>query len=146
MTKGCKYPILFKSMIPRIDVRNCIARKIYEGRLSFSFEAESSLVDIPFTAFSSPVQAELKYEIFGDDTVEVKGSVTFSLKGACSRCLSDAERLITGEAYALFVPKTPEDEEYGYRNGCVDLSEFLRDAVLFALPSRLLCDSCNQEE
>ena len=132
-------------MIPVLDVRGCVARKNYEGKLEFEFEADESLLDIPFVKFSTPVKAELFYEIMEDNSVEIEGTVSFTLKGACSRCLSEAERRFTGEAIATFVPGKPQDEEYNYF-GSVDLNEFLRDAVMFALPSRLLCDPCNEEE
>ena len=132
-------------MIPVIDVRNCVARKNYEGTLEFEFDADESWNDIPFVNFSSPVKAELRYEILEDNSVEIEGSVSFSLKGACSRCLAETEQHFTGEANATFVCGKTDGEEYNYF-GNVDLREFLRDAVIFALPSRLLCDPCNEKE
>ena len=132
-------------MIPVIDVRNCVARKNYEGTLEFEFEADQSWNDIPYVAFSTPVKAALRYEILEDNSVEIEGSVSFSLKGACSRCLAETEQRFTGEANATFVSGKADGEEYSYF-GNVDLREFLRDAVMFALPTRLLCDPCNEEE
>ena len=146
MTKPRKYPILFKSMVPKIDVRNSVAKKIYAGELTFEFEAEQDLLDIPYVSFDSPVRAELKFEIFQDDSVEVKGRIAYVLKGLCSRCLGEAEQEIVFEAEGVFVATEPEDEEYSYRNGRVDLSEFLRDCVAFSLPQRLLCDDCAEQE
>lgn len=123
-----------------IDVRRCLNRKEYGGELSFSFEAGNDLIDIPFVAFSSPVKALLRYEIFGNGEVSVTGTVAFSLKGACSRCLSEIEREFTGEADALFVPGKGDGVDYGYTGGRVNLEEALRDAVLTALPQRLECE------
>lgn len=132
-------------MVPRIDVRNAVARKKFTGELEFSFDAEETLIDIPYVKFSSPVKAELEYEIFADDKVEVTGKISFSLKGLCSRCLSEAEEEIEYGAEGVFAP-APKDDEYGYANGFVGLGEFLRDSVLFALPPRLLCRSCAEDE
>lgn len=132
-------------MVPRIDVRNAVARKNFTGELGFTFDAEQNLIDIPYVEFSSPVKAELKYEIFSDDEVEVTGRISFSIKGLCSRCLSEAEKEISYGAEGVFSP-APKNEEYGYSNGFVDLGEFLRDSVLFALPSRLLCRACAEDE
>ncbi len=132
-------------MVPVIDVRSSVARKIYAGELSFEFEADGQLLEIPFTRFSAPVQADLTYEIFTDNAVEVRGNITIALQGACSRCLAEAGRTFVREAEALFVPGEPRGEEYGYTGGVVRLEEFLRDTVAFALPSRLLCDACNDE-
>ncbi len=133
-------------MIPEIDVRGCIAKKKTEGTLSFSFDADGALVDIPYVGFSSPVSAELAYRICEDDAVEVRGSIAFSLAGACSRCLSEAQARITGEVEGVFVPGTGDGEAYGYRGGKVSLAELLRDSVMFALPARLLCTACSEWE
>ncbi len=132
-----------------IDVRKCNAERKYTGELNFGFRGDESLIDIPFVCFSSPVQAHLFYEILEDDSVEVSGEVSFTLKGACSRCLKEIEQRISYETEALFVPqgRKAEAEDYTYRNGIVDLGEFLRDTVLFALPSALFCpEGCSAPE
>ena len=133
-------------MVPKIDVRGSVAKKIYTGELSFGFEAEEGLLEIPYVSFASPVQAELKFEIFEDNCVEVNGRISYTLKGLCSRCLSEAQQQIVYEVAGEFVPSQPEDEEYLYSNGRIELEEFLRDSVLFSLPQTLLCVSCAEEE
>lgn len=127
--------------MPRLDIRKLCAEKKYEGDLVFEFEAEDDLLDIPFVSFSSPVKAELKYGILEDDSVEIKGKLSFSLKGLCSRCLKETEKEISGETEGYFIPigGTGEAEDYSYSNGFIDLREFLRDAVLFLMPAGLLC-------
>lgn len=130
-------------MIPDIDVRSLLAKNKYEGTLAFEYEPEEGLLDIPFVAFSSPVKAELRYEILEDDKVEVTGKIFFSLKGACSRCLEPAEQHFEGEVEGLFETPEGDGETYGYRN-TVKLGELLRDALLFALPPRLLCGNCGE--
>ena len=95
------------------------------------------------------LNAVLDYEIFEDNSVEVRGELSFTLEGACSRCLKQTKEHIVSEAEALFVPKggKTEEEDYTYRNGIVDLGEFLRDTVLFALPSALFCaEGCSAPE
>ena len=132
-----------------IDVRKCNAEGKYTGTLDFEFEGDASLIDIPFVSFSTPVHAVLDYEIFEDNSVEVKGELSFTLEGACSRCLTPTKEHVLTEAEALFVPKggKAEEEDYTYRNGIVDLGEFLRDTVLFALPSALFCaEGCSAPE
>ena len=132
-----------------IDVRKCNAEGKYTGTLDFEFEGDASLIDIPFVSFSTPVHAVLDYEIFEDNSVEVKGELSFTLEGACSRCLKPTKEHIVSEAEALFVPKggKAEEEASAYRNGIVVLGEFLRDTVLFALPSALFCaEGCSAPE
>ncbi len=122
-----------------IDVRKLNVQKKYTGDLAFEFEGDESLLEIPYVAFSSPVKAELHYEILEDDSVEVTGSIFFSLKGACSRCLSETERSYVGEVDAYFLPRGGESEDYRYTNGVIDLSDCLNDALMLALPPRLEC-------
>ncbi|HIZ63053.1 MAG TPA: DUF177 domain-containing protein [Firmicutes bacterium] len=133
-------------MIPEIDVRGCIARKTLEGTLAFSYEADESLLDIPFVKFAGPVRAELTYRIFDDFTVEVKGTLAFRLEGSCSRCLEETSSDIVYEAEGYFARGEDDGETYGYTNGKVLLDDFLRDTLMFALPPRLLCKACEQWE
>lgn len=133
-------------MIPRIDVRGATARKQFSGELSFEYEADGALLDIPFVCFSSPVAVTLRYEVFENDDVELTGQMRFSLKGECSRCLCDTERSFAHELDGLFVTGESDGETYAYRNGVIDLEEFLRDSLLVALPSRLLCGNCSVQD
>ncbi len=128
-------------MVPKLDVRRANAEKKYAGDLSFSFEAEADLLEIPLVSFSSPVQAQLHYEILEDDSVEISGTLSFRLKGACSRCLKETESEISGEAEGYFVPdgSGSDGSDYSYQNGVIELGEFLRDSVAFLLPARLVC-------
>ncbi len=125
-------------MLEKIDIRRCKAERKYEGDLSLSFEGKNEWIDIPFVEFSSPVTAQLHYAVLEEDRVEISGTLSFSLKGACSRCLRETEQLVEGETEALFLPKAG-DGDYVYRGGVVELEDFLRDAVLALLPMRLLC-------
>ncbi len=122
----------------KIDVRKCNAEHKYAGDFVFETEGDDSLIDIPYVFFSSRLKWSLHYEILEDDSVEVTGKVTFSLKGLCSRCLSETEQTFSGQAEGCYSSEEGE-EDYSYKNGVVDLSEFLRDAVLDTLPPRLIC-------
>lgn len=131
-------------MIPKIDVRSLVANKIYTGSFSFDYEAAENPA-IPFVEFAAPVKTELSYEIFEDNTVEVRGRFTFTLKGACSRCLSEAQQTFTEEFEGVFEPGKGDGETYGYLNSVV-LDEFLRESLVFALPPILLCGNCESCE
>lgn len=123
----------------KIDIRKSNALRQYEGDITFTFDGDNSLIDIPTVIFSKPVTAWLHYEIREDNCVEITGELNFSLKGECSRCLSETEQDFVGEVDALFAPRKSDGETYSYQNGIVDLSEALRDSLLFALPRQLLC-------
>lgn len=123
----------------KLDIRKCNALRQYDGDLTFTFEGDNALIDIPTVVFSTPVTAQLHYEIREDNCVEITGGLRFSLKGECSRCLSETEQQFSGEVDALFTPGKSDGETYSYRNGILDLDEVLRDSLLFALPRQLLC-------
>lgn len=126
-----------------IDVLRAQALKQTSGSLSLEFPADDSLIDVPFVSFSSNVSVSLDYDIGDDGKVQVTGSVSFTLKGLCSRCTRETERKFTGEVNALFVPDGEGGEDYAYRNGKIVLDEAIRDAVMFALPISFLCeDAC----
>ncbi|MDE7157945.1 MAG: hypothetical protein K2N74_00055, partial [Clostridiales bacterium] len=59
-----------------LDIQSCIARKNYTGTLTICYDEDNELVGIPYVNFSSPVKAELKYEIFEYDSVDITVSVT----------------------------------------------------------------------
>lgn len=123
-----------------IDIRKLNAQRKYSGELDFEFTADESLIGIPYVGFAGPVKAHLAYDILEDDSVEVTGTVSFRLKGACSRCLKPAERSFGGEVDAYFVQSQAEEDEYLYQNGTVDLTDCLSDAVALAMPGRLECE------
>ena len=135
-------------MIPKIHIALSRAKGMTEGTLEFSFDADPDWLDIPFVGFSSPVAAQLRYEIAEDDSVEVFGSVAFTIAGSCSRCLSPAEERIVQEVRAVFVEGEADEGagEFPYANGSVDLSEWMRECVIFALPPVLHCASCKRQD
>ena len=125
-----------------IDVRQLNAQKRYTGTLEFSVEGESELIDIPFVEFASPVKIQADYELFEDDALELKGKISFWLKGQCSRCLKDAQTFVEGEIDALFEP-FEGGEDYSNQNGKIDLTEAIREAVMASMPKVLSCgDAC----
>ncbi len=126
-----------------IDVKRALALNKRSGSLSFEYQAENDLIDIPYVSFSTPVKTELNYEIGEDGKVFVTGSVRFRLKGNCSRCLKETEREYSSEVEAVFVEDGDDGEDYAYTNGRVKLDEAMRDFVSFALPNSFLClDGC----
>ena len=125
-----------------IDVRKLNAQKSYRGTLSFEYTAPEELIGIPFVKFAEPVKVEAEYEIFEDDSVEIKGKVTYRLIGQCSRCLKDAETTVEGELDAFFEPFTG-GEDYAYSGGKISLDEALEDAIMASMPFSLSCgDDC----
>ena len=122
-----------------IDIRKLNAQKKYTGELVFDYEPSETLIDIPFVKFATPVKVEAEYELFEDDSLELKGKISFCLAGQCSRCLKETSMQVEGELDAYFEPRK-DSEDYSYSNGRIDLREALEDAVMASMPFLLLCD------
>lgn len=125
-----------------IDVRKLNAQKQYSGTLDFVVEGDKELIDIPFVEFATPVRIVADYELFSDDALELKGKISYTLKGQCSRCLKEAETVVEEEISALFEP-FDDAEDYSYKNGKIDLTEAIREAIMASMPKILSCgDDC----
>ncbi len=135
-------------MIPGINVALSRVKNGGKGKLDFSFDADPSLIGIPYVAFASPVHAELGYEIGEDGAVRIGGEISFRLEGSCSRCLERAAEDVRFEVSAVFVPGVPDEEEgeYSYSNGHVELGGLMRESILFALPAAIHCEACKQQD
>ena len=66
-----------------LDVKKLNGLKEYTGTAEFTFEPEAALIDIPYVSFDGNAVARISYEIFEDGAVEVKGDVSYRLKGLC---------------------------------------------------------------
>ena len=125
-----------------IDIRKLNAQKKYSGEMQFTYEAPETLNEIPFVKFASPVTVSFTYEIYEDDSVDIRGSVSYRLEGQCSRCLKPAFAEIVGELDAYFEPRK-DYQDYGYTNGILDLTKAVDDAIMASMPFSVSCgDSC----
>ena len=106
--------------------------------MEFEYSAPETLIEIPFVKFATPVKVSFEYELFEDDSLEIRGTVSYKLEGQCSRCLKDAIVSIEGELDAYFEPRK-DYEDYGYTNGVIDLKKAVEDAVVFSMPFSLSC-------
>ena len=136
----------FLSMVPEIDVRRCLARGIRAGETEFEWEGAEELLEIPFVHFAAPVRFSLRYELGEDGCADVEGTLSFMLEGSCSRCLEEAKETFESRVEGRFSPAPAEEDDYPYRNGKIDLNDFVRDCVLVALPPVLHCDRCAEED
>ena len=121
-----------------IDIRKLNAQKKYTGHLEFDYSAPETFIQIPYVEFAAPVKVSFDYELFEDDSLEIRGTVSYTLKGQCSRCLKEAEELVVGELDAYFEPRK-DYEDYGYTNGVVNLTQAVEDAIMASMPYVLSC-------
>ena len=125
-----------------IDVRKLNAQKKYTGSLEFDYSAPEELIEIPFVKFASPIKVLFDYELFEDDSLEIRGTVSYRLEGQCSRCLKEAATDVEGEIDACFQP-FKNGEDYSYSGGVIDLTQAINEAVMASMPFTLSCgDDC----
>ena len=96
------------------------------------------LIDIPFVKFSSPVKVEAEYELFEDDSLELRGKILYTLEGQCSKCLKETSERVEGELDAYFQP-FKGGEDYAYSGGVIDLTNAVNDAIMSSMPRTLSC-------
>ncbi len=121
-----------------IDIRKLNAQKKYSGDMEFEYSAPENLIDVPFVKFATPVKVKFNYELYEDDSLEIRGTVSYRIEGQCSRCLKEASQEIVGELDAYFQP-FKDCEDYSYSNGIVDLKKAVEEAVMASLPFTLSC-------
>ena len=125
-----------------IDIRKLNAQKKYSGSMEFEYSAPDALIEIPFVKFVAPVKIAFEYDLYEDDSLEIRGTVAYKLEGQCSRCLKAASAEVEGELDAYFEPRK-DYEDYGYSNGIVDLKKAVEDAIMASMPFTLSCsDDC----
>ena len=121
-----------------IDVRKLNMQKQYSGEMEFEYSAPEDLIEIPFVQFDGPVKVSFEYELYEDDSLEIRGKVIFRLVGQCSRCLKEAFADVEGELDAYFEPRK-DYEDYGYTNGVIDLKKAVEDAIMACMPFTISC-------
>ena len=121
-----------------IDIRKLNAQKKYSGNMEFEYSAPETLIEIPFVRFVGPVKVAFEYDLYEDDSLEIRGTVSYRLEGQCSRCLKDAAQDVVGEINAYFEDRK-DFEDYGYTNGVVRLDNAVEDAIMASMPFSLSC-------
>ena len=121
-----------------IDIRKLNAQKKYVGSMEIEYSAPETFLPMPFVKFAAPIKIRFDYELYADDSFEIRGNISYDLVGQCSRCLKDASMHVEGELEAYF--QTEEDyEDYRYANGVVDLTQAGEDALMASMPFSISC-------
>ena len=127
-----------------IDIRKLNAQKKYSGSMEFEYSAPETLIEIPFVNFVGPVKIVFDYDLYEDDSLEIRGTVSYKLEGQCSRCLKAAAQDVEGELDAYFEARK-DYEDYGYTNGVVDLKKAVEDAIMASMPFSISCgEDCEE--
>lgn len=106
--------------------------------MEFEYSAPETFIEIPFVKFAAPVKIVFDYELYEDNSLEIRGSVFYVLEGQCSRCLKETKMQVEGELDAYFENRK-DYEDYGYTNGVVNITQAVEDAIMASMPYVLSC-------
>ncbi|MBQ9486156.1 MAG: DUF177 domain-containing protein [Clostridia bacterium] len=103
---------------------------------SFFFEYNADIaVAIPDVNLLSPVKINGELFLTGENAAEIEGEITFTLSGACTRCLADTEKTFVVE----FNESCGTEDGYPVVNGKIDLSKIADDLIILNTPVAFLC-------
>ena len=126
------------SYIMEIEVKKLNALKKYTVNFQFEYLPENNLCLVPLSEISGAVKVSGEYEIYDDDCVGVRLTVSYRISGQCSYCLKAAQKLTEFTSDILFVPEHDGDN-YFYDGIRINLKTAVDDAILISQPSVLLC-------
>lgn len=89
--------------------------------------------------FSKPLRYQLSIERLGESLV-ARGRLELPLECTCVRCLRRFDAAVTLDGWACHVPLEGEDRA-AVTHDVVDLTPYLREDILLALPQHPLCES-----
>ncbi len=121
-----------------LEIKKLNALRKYLGEFSFDYIPPENLNLVPLCKISGAVKVFGEYEIFDDDSVEIKLTIGYCLKGQCSYCLIDAEQKIEFTSEILYLTEK-DDDNYYYDGNKLDLKSAVDDAILISQPNVLLC-------
>ena len=103
----------------------------------------------PDFRFLAPLEVEMSYYRSGRD-IFFHGGVTGSIEGCCSRCLNSYPSSIKKRFDFVLTPEPPPAKNRGlnrdelglsyYSSDEIDISPYIREQAMLALPLRPLCD------
>ena len=97
------------------------------------------LIQDELTSVKQPITYNLSAERLGDSLL-ITGSLRLVANCECARCLKPFELPLNFESWACYIPLEGEDQA-DVLGDCVDLTPYIREDIVLALPQQPLCDS-----
>ena len=94
-------------------------------------------MDIPECGFDGAVKITGAIMLTGEHSCLIDGEVEFTLKGECTRCLSDATNTYVAEFNEALEENNPDG--YSVKNDAVDLTDIVNDVIAMNIPVSFLC-------
>lgn len=121
-----------------LEISKLLSRGQFNGDFEFAYNPTEDLCMVPLCKIEGDITVRGSFQIYDDDSVEVKLNLTYLISGQCSYCLNDASKKIVFDTEVLFVPEKNEDD-YFYDGRKVDLKTAVNEAILMSQPSVILC-------
>ena len=110
------------------------------GEIAKEFEYNASndlIVSLPEGEFVSPVKVKAVLWMDGKNVL-ADISLFYTLSSACSRCLERATCEVEHNYFAKY-SLCPEDGEYLYKSGKVDLTQSVNEEIVLTQPTVIYC-------
>ena len=129
-----------------IEVKKLIALKKYVGSFSTQCPPPKDKLVLPLAEAAGDISVEGEYEIYEDDSVGITLNISYKLRGQCSYCLEEAEKIVEYSYEALFVTQRDDPDNYYYDGVRLDIAPAVEDAFVFSQTEVLLCKNCAQSQ
>ena len=104
----------------------------------FEYNASNDLiVSLPEGEFAKPVKVRAVLWLEGKNVL-ADISLRYTLSSACSRCLDSATCEVEHNYFAKY-SLFPEDGEYLYKSGKVDLTQSVNEEIVLSQPTVIYC-------
>lgn len=120
-----------------IDFRKIARSGKSEENFYFEYVPKEGLLSFPDAEIIAPVKVEGTVTLTGKHSAYFDGEICFTVKGNCTRCLSETVKTFVAEISEEF----DAEDEYSYpvKNDTVDLSTVVEDKIIMTAPVTFLC-------
>lgn len=118
-------------------------KKLQDDTLALSGEAPVTEVDLGFTdevvRFTKPLKYSLTVQLLHDSLL-LTGDLDLPVQCSCVRCLRPFEHVISFRDWACHIPMEGDEKPDMVRDS-VDLTPYIREDMVLALPTHPVCRS-----
>lgn len=113
------------------------------GSASYHYELDPEALDLTEDDVSLEGQVVADFTLHnGGELILLDGSLHFSVKGECGRCLKPLVQPLVSTLEERYYPEGTEnlpDDAFTYKFDVVDVTDALRESLLLTVPARMLC-------
>lgn len=122
----------------KIDVNKLKYSGKLEADFAFSYTASENLLLVDDAFIDGPIRVNVTAELHGS-SVYVDGTVDCTIVGRCARCLDEAVYKFSTDLSAKYVLNNPEEDDYTYKSGVVDLTDAVNERIITNAPTVIYC-------